>query len=176
MTCHSRKADVGPRAGAVAEGPNADLVRDIVATNGKPPSSPVADAVRRHFPDADDGVCQQIQQAALAVVPAATPDEIALTVLRAFEETPDQRGAVLFVTTVPKKLPQVLRQTRPRSEWPEIEVRPIEVRPPRKPLSKRTRFEVFKRDSFTCQYCGRRPPETWSRPASHATRGSRIAH
>lgn len=25
----------------------------------------------------------------------------------------------------------------------------------RKPLSKRIRFEVFKRDSFTCQYCGR---------------------
>lgn len=24
----------------------------------------------------------------------------------------------------------------------------------RKPLSKKTRFEVFKRDSFTCQYCG----------------------
>ncbi|SEJ55274.1 HNH endonuclease [Frateuria terrea] len=29
----------------------------------------------------------------------------------------------------------------------------------RKPLSKRTRFEVFKRDSFTCQYCGSHPPE-----------------
>ena len=25
-------------------------------------------------------------------------------------------------------------------------------------LSKRTRFEVFKRDLFTCQYCGRTPP------------------
>lgn len=29
----------------------------------------------------------------------------------------------------------------------------------RKALSRRIRFEVFKRDSFTCQYCGRRPPE-----------------
>lgn len=29
----------------------------------------------------------------------------------------------------------------------------------RKPLSKRTRFEVFKRDAFTCQYCGRTPPD-----------------
>lgn len=29
----------------------------------------------------------------------------------------------------------------------------------RKPLSKRTRFEVFKRDSFTCQYCGRKAPD-----------------
>lgn len=28
----------------------------------------------------------------------------------------------------------------------------------RKPLSKRTRFEVFKRDGFACQYCGRTPP------------------
>lgn len=25
-------------------------------------------------------------------------------------------------------------------------------------VSKRTRFEVFKRDKFTCQYCGRTPP------------------
>lgn len=25
-------------------------------------------------------------------------------------------------------------------------------------VSKRTRFEVFKRDRFTCQYCGRTPP------------------
>jgi hypothetical protein len=29
----------------------------------------------------------------------------------------------------------------------------------RKPISKRTRFEIFKRDGFTCQYCGRKPPE-----------------
>ena len=28
----------------------------------------------------------------------------------------------------------------------------------RKPLSKATRFEVFKRDEFTCQYCGSHPP------------------
>lgn len=28
----------------------------------------------------------------------------------------------------------------------------------RKQLSKRVRFEVFKRDGFTCQYCGARPP------------------
>lgn len=26
-------------------------------------------------------------------------------------------------------------------------------------LSKKTRFRVFHRDGFTCQYCGRRPPE-----------------
>lgn len=26
------------------------------------------------------------------------------------------------------------------------------------PVSKRTRFEVFKRDAFACQYCGRTPP------------------
>lgn len=29
----------------------------------------------------------------------------------------------------------------------------------RKPLSRTTRFEVFKRDEFRCQYCGRHPPE-----------------
>ena len=29
----------------------------------------------------------------------------------------------------------------------------------RKSLSPRTRFEIFKRDSFTCQYCGRTPPQ-----------------
>ena len=30
--------------------------------------------------------------------------------------------------------------------------------PARKPLSKKTRFNVFKRDLFTCQYCGATPP------------------
>lgn len=29
----------------------------------------------------------------------------------------------------------------------------------RKTISKKTRFEVFKRDSFTCQYCGRTAPD-----------------
>lgn len=29
----------------------------------------------------------------------------------------------------------------------------------RKGISKKTRFEVFKRDSFTCQYCGKSAPE-----------------
>lgn len=29
----------------------------------------------------------------------------------------------------------------------------------RKPLSKKKRFEIFKRDGFVCQYCGRKPPE-----------------
>lgn len=28
----------------------------------------------------------------------------------------------------------------------------------RKALSKRTRFNIFKRDGFTCQYCGAHPP------------------
>lgn len=29
----------------------------------------------------------------------------------------------------------------------------------RKPLSKKVRFEIFKRDSFKCQYCGGASPE-----------------
>ena len=29
----------------------------------------------------------------------------------------------------------------------------------RKSLTKKQRFEIFKRDLFTCQYCGRTPPE-----------------
>ena len=29
----------------------------------------------------------------------------------------------------------------------------------RKPISKKMRFEVFKRDSFKCQYCGRQAPD-----------------
>jgi len=29
----------------------------------------------------------------------------------------------------------------------------------RKPMSKKVRFEIFKRDSFTCQYCGKSAPE-----------------
>lgn len=32
------------------------------------------------------------------------------------------------------------------------------MKPTRKAISKRTRFDVFKRDSFTCQYCGSHPP------------------
>lgn len=32
------------------------------------------------------------------------------------------------------------------------------AKPPRKKVSARTRFEVFKRDKFTCQYCGGKPP------------------
>lgn len=29
----------------------------------------------------------------------------------------------------------------------------------RKPITKKLRFEVFKRDAFTCQYCGRMVPD-----------------
>lgn len=29
----------------------------------------------------------------------------------------------------------------------------------RKPISKKLRFEIFKRDAFSCQYCGATPPD-----------------
>jgi len=32
-------------------------------------------------------------------------------------------------------------------------------KPIRKAVSKKTRFEVFKRDNFTCQYCSAKPPK-----------------
>lgn len=32
-------------------------------------------------------------------------------------------------------------------------------KPRRKPITKKLRFEVFKRDGFTCQYCGRMAPD-----------------
>lgn len=35
----------------------------------------------------------------------------------------------------------------------------MKEKPKRKPISKKLRFEIFKRDSFTCQYCGRMAPE-----------------
>lgn len=34
-----------------------------------------------------------------------------------------------------------------------------EEKPKRKGMSKKLRFDVFKRDSFTCQYCGSHPPK-----------------
>lgn len=30
----------------------------------------------------------------------------------------------------------------------------------RKPIGNSKRFEIFKRDLFTCQYCGNHPPKT----------------
>lgn len=32
--------------------------------------------------------------------------------------------------------------------------------PARKSISKKARFDVFKRDGFCCQYCGNKPPQT----------------
>jgi len=33
-----------------------------------------------------------------------------------------------------------------------------DAKPKRRAISKKTRFEVFKRDAFACQYCGAHPP------------------
>lgn len=40
-----------------------------------------------------------------------------------------------------------------------MEVIQMEEKQKRKAISKKLRFEVFKRDSFTCQYCGRKAPD-----------------
>lgn len=49
------------------------------------------------------------------------------------------------------------------SEWMTVPPEPKEAvsRDPRGPRTagKKLRFQVFKRDSYTCQYCGRRAPE-----------------
>ncbi len=34
-------------------------------------------------------------------------------------------------------------------------------KPIREPIGKKLRFEVFKRDSFTCQYCGAKVAADW---------------
>lgn len=44
------------------------------------------------------------------------------------------------------------------SKKPKIE-KPMSEKPVRQPVSKKMRFEVFKRDKFTCQYCGAKAPE-----------------
>lgn len=44
-------------------------------------------------------------------------------------------------------------------EHPETEAFLYTAMAKRKPLSKKIRFEVFKRDSFTCQYCGKKAPD-----------------
>lgn len=54
----------------------------------------------------------------------------------------------------------------PRAKKPRVKT-PKTARPPamnndkpvREPVSKSTRFEVFKRDRFTCQYCGAKAPD-----------------
>jgi hypothetical protein len=37
--------------------------------------------------------------------------------------------------------------------------RAVRVKHERIPLTKKQRFEILMRDKFTCQYCGRKPPE-----------------
>jgi len=104
------------------DGPNADLIRELIATNGNlstPPrfqnTSQVARAVRKYFPSADDKICRKIEEAARGVFAEASDEEIALAVLRSHDSHPDQRKAALYLTTVPEELPKVLYHTR-RSE------------------------------------------------------------
>lgn len=51
------------------------------------------------------------------------------------------------------------REEKPES-LPDLQTHNVEGwQVKRQKISKRTRFEVFKRDSFTCQYCGRQAPD-----------------
>jgi len=50
----------------------------------------------------------------------------------------------------------VFRPALPMSVLPGIAE--MQLANKRKAISKKTRFEVFKRDAFTCQYCGAHPP------------------
>lgn len=47
--------------------------------------------------------------------------------------------------------------TPPVSSSPSMQAEKTQRK--RKPVSKGARFDVFKRDLFTCQYCGARPPQ-----------------
>jgi len=51
-----------------------------------------------------------------------------------------------------------LKRKRPSARSAQFQKQPREL-PDRRTISKRDRFEVFKRDGFTCQYCGGTPPE-----------------
>jgi len=46
-------------------------------------------------------------------------------------------------------------EERKHKDWKEVK----KVKPRESPLSPKVRFEVLKRDNFTCQYCGRKSPE-----------------
>ena len=60
-----------------------------------------------------------------------------------------------------RRIAQVVPADRVLSRRQYVAVERIEgnrMAAERKPISKRIRFEIFKRDRFTCQYCGRMPP------------------
>jgi len=46
-------------------------------------------------------------------------------------------------------------EERKHTDWKEVK----KAKPRENPLSPKVRFEVLKRDHFTCQYCGRKSPE-----------------
>ena len=54
-------------------------------------------------------------------------------------------------------LDKVIAENSPAQKRKAISNNPAQKR---KAISKKHRFEVLKRDSFTCQYCGKQPPET----------------
>lgn len=54
-----------------------------------------------------------------------------------------------------------LNKIKPALHWQShLYTRQLYMTTKRKAISKRMRFEVLKRDAFTCQYCGKQPPDT----------------
>jgi hypothetical protein len=107
---------------------NKAIIDAIVEGKDPPPRAPASNgwvekAVRDKFPLADSQICREIENAARTRIPSATAEEIAMAVHRAGERDGDsQRSPALFLITVPKVLSEVLRMTRPRETWEEIEV------------------------------------------------------
>ncbi len=66
-----------------------------------------------------------------------------------------QRGLDNYIGCT--KLVRAVKEYK-HNKWKE-ELKPKKIKRRESPISPRLRFEILKRDHFTCQYCGRKPPE-----------------
>jgi len=79
----------------------------------------------------------------------------------------------VYLDTLEKKL-----------KWLSIDHEPISKKNNQRNIPKSLRFNVLKRDNFTCQYCGRKPPDVelhvdhiipWSKVREHNEENLRVA-